>query len=62
MQVHTVDQTAHAPIKHSFVSQSLLVGRWPPTHTYTPHMKNNPTVSLSGLHLDVHDHAPVVSM
>ena len=28
-QVHTVDQTVHPPNKHSFVSQRLLVGRWP---------------------------------
>ena len=29
-QVHTVDQTVRPPNKHSFVSQRLLVGRWPP--------------------------------
>ena len=29
-QVHTIDQTVHPPNKHSFVSQRLLVGRWPP--------------------------------
>ena len=28
-QVHTVDQTVHPLNKHSFVSQRLLVGRWP---------------------------------
>ena len=32
-QVHTVDQTVHPPNKHSFVSQRLLVGRWPLAET-----------------------------
>ena len=31
-QAHTVDQTVHPPNKHSFVSQRLLVGRWPPAY------------------------------
>ena len=40
-QVHTVDQTVHPPNKHSFVSQRLLVGRWPPAHDNEDHGNQN---------------------